>query len=257
MKIMKSNIYFILIYLLPFTISQLKKHSFIETYYGAVLFESKDFQEGEEMHFKVKAELIDIRYEYIDYSYVKNIINDFTYTDRYSYGFYTEYFKSSDYYSEGFIDYRTVYFSIEKKKSEFGNTNGDYLLIFLPVDFGTWAYIENTVEDEGKIETWVIIVIVVVIVAVIVGIIIFFVVRRIKRQKAIANTNAALANNIAMQQNYQAQAYQAQVYQNQIAQAQAYQQEMNPAPVYQEQNYPNTIGYNNDVAYSSKQAENI
>jgi len=56
------------------------------------------------------------------------------------------------------------------------------------------AFITNTEEDEGKIETWVIVVIIVICVAIIAGIIIYCICRRIRMKKA---QQAALATNVA------------------------------------------------------------
>ena len=64
---------------------------------------------------------------------------------------------------------------------------------FLNYD-GHLAIITNTEEDEGKIETWVIVVIVVICVAIIAGIIIYCICRRIRMKKA---QQAALATNVA------------------------------------------------------------
>ena len=106
--------------------------------------------------------------------------------------------------------------------------------IYFSFEYNNWGVVTNTKEDEGKIETWVIIVIVVVVVAIIAGIIIFCVCRRIRNKRAMAAANArqvavveaqnqayaaqnaayAAQNAYIAEQNYQAQAYQNQVYQD-------------------------------------------
>ena len=288
---MKFISFLVFICLLIFTLSNLKKFGTIETRDGYIIFESKDFAEGEEMHFSVKALDYDYLYDYVDYYYINN---DFTNIEIYSRNYHVANFKKSTYNTEGFQTYRTVYFTIKKQKSQFYSTSGDYLVIELPVSQGYWASITNTEEDEGKIEPWVIAVIVVIILVIIIGVIIWYICRRIRQKKALAEANAA---NYAARQNYQAQviqaqveqaqAYQtAQVIQDQVNQAQAYQtaqaiqaqvnqdqayqvdqanqalayqDQMNPAPSYQQQyNYPNSSpdynNYNNDVGYSSKAA---
>ena len=79
---------------------------------------------------------------------------------------------------------KTKYFTITKKRGEYSPSNGDYMVInFLNYD-GHFAIITNTEEDEGKIETWVIVVIVVICVAIIAGIIIYCICRRIRMKKA-------------------------------------------------------------------------
>ena len=50
---MKFISFLVFICLLIFTLSNLKKFGTIETRDGYIIFESKDFAEGEEMHFSV------------------------------------------------------------------------------------------------------------------------------------------------------------------------------------------------------------
>ena len=93
--------------------------------------------------------------------------------------------------------YQTKYFTIRKKRSEYRNTNGNYLYIQFPkllVSSSETATITNTEEDEGKLETWAIVVIIVICVAIIAGIIIYCICRRIRMKKA---QQAALATNVA------------------------------------------------------------
>ena len=205
------------------------------------IFESKDFKDDEEMHFKIQSHKDNFyeHYEYSDYNVEYYYFNDAN-VNVHTISFpHHEYFKKTS-YEDGNLE--TKYFTIKKRRSEYRPTNGNYLyIIFRNLQLSTFetAIITNTEEDEGKIETWVIVVIVVVIVAIIAGIIIYCVCRRIRMKKAqqaaiaanaatIAAQNQAAANYAAQnaayeaaaenayieEQNYQAQAYQAQVYQN-------------------------------------------
>ena len=204
-----------------------------------VIFEAKDFKDDEEMHFKIQSHKDNFyeNYEYSLYNVEYNYFNDAnvgTMSNPHH-----EYFKKTS-YEDGNLE--TKYFTIKKTRSEYRPSNGNYLYIEFPnlhVSTFERATITNTKEDEGKLETWVIVLIVVVIVAIIAGIIIFCVCRRIRMKKAqqaamaanaatIAAQNQAAANIAAQnaayeaaaqnayiaEQNYQAQAYQAQVYQN-------------------------------------------
>ena len=257
----------IMVYLLSYTFSLLSKYGIEETTNGGVVFDSNDFDDGDKMYFKVDLKRSDFNYEDIHYYYVDNI--DDTYT-RYHDTSYTK----TDYYSQGSIEYMTKYFTIKKKKSEYGiSSTGRYLFILLPVDSGKWARVENLEEDGGKLPTWAIVLIIVVVVLIFIGVIIFWCYRR-KKMQAMSQRNAAAnavavttAANIAAQQNLQAQVYQAQAYQAQAqayqaqaqmnqqlqaqAQAQAYQAQMNGPQTYPQQNYQTPIN-SNDVGYSSK-----
>ena len=122
---------------------------------NSFIFNCGDFNDGEEMYFKIKAE----KYQY-----------------------------------------DVQYFTIKKDKSKFNGTKGNWLIIQFYVDGdddgspnGTGdgkVILENTLEDEGKFETWKIVVIVVVIVLVIAVAIGCFCYRR-KKQLAMQNQNAA------------------------------------------------------------------
>ena len=65
-----------------------------------------------------------------------------------------------------------------------------------------------------------------------------------------AQPNVATVAVVGTQQNFQTQAYQAQVNQ---AQAQAYQAQMNAVETYPQQNYKTPMNYN-EAGYSSKGA---
>ena len=226
-----------------------------------VIFESKDFDDDEEMHFKIQT-----NYNNID-NYKTNSINDVEYiyfselsADLSSISHGTYFLKTTE---DGKL--RTNYFTIKKTKRNYNPSNGNYIYMSFPninLSNSKKATITNIEEDEGKIETWVIVVIVVVVVAIIAGFIIFFVCRCIRNRKAMAAANANAVNYAAAQNqtamNYAAQnaAYVAQSaqyaymgeknYQAQ-AQAQAYQ-----AQIYQDPYYASPAGAPPDTAYTSK-----
>ena len=254
-----------------------KKYGSDISYSGFATFDAREFDEGEEMYFKVEAYKDQIIDRDVPYNYRNDI--DGTSTGSLFYAKVT----STSSYTENHHHYTRQYFKIKKQKSQFEPAGtGNYLVITLPVSPGHYCRIENTKEDEGGIPTWAIVVIIVVIVLIIVGVIIYCCYRRKKRMQQMSQTNAAtvaVASAYASQQNLQAQAYQAQTYQaqayqaqayqaqvnqaqaqayqaqvqaNQQAQAQAhYQEQMNAAPNYSQQNYQTPVN-SNDVGYSSK-----
>ena len=158
-----------------------------------VFFESKDFDDNEEMHFKIQSK----SYNFVYYSmsneveccYISNPNESISSTS------YPQivYFKKTTNEDGG---YQTKYFTIRKIRSE--NTNENYLWIQFPKLRATnieRATITNTEEDEGKLlKTWAIVVIIVICVAIIAGIIIYCICRRIRMKKA---QQAALATNVA------------------------------------------------------------
>ena len=178
----------------PFSLLKKYETAVMDTQY--VLFESKDFKDDEEMHFKLKTyrDYFDFYYNSYDYDHDHDII--YYYSD-----------SSGTMITSGDYSYRknhdmedgleNNYFTIKKRRSEYRPTDGKYLLIYFPnlkVDSYYEAFITNTEEDEGKIETWVIVVIIVICVAIIAGIIIYCICRRIRMKKA---QQAALATNVA------------------------------------------------------------
>ena len=226
-----------------------------------VIFESKDFDDDEEMHFKIQT-----NYKNID-NYKTNSINDIEYIyfselsadlSSISISHGTYFLKTTE---DGKL--RINYFTI--KKRNYSPSNGNYIYMRFPninLSNSKKATITNIEEDEGKIETWVIVVIVVVVVAIIAGFIIFFVCRYIRNRKAIAAANANAVNYAAAQNqaamNYAAQnaayaaqsaqyAYMAEKNYQAQAQAQAYQ-----AQIYQDPYYASPAGAPPDNAYTSK-----
>ena len=182
-----------------------------------VIFDVGDFKEGEEMHFKIKAETDSYLANYIYYQYVGGEITFDESKLR-----YIDYTGKSTFEHVNSISYKTRYFNIKKVSEEFDGTEGNYLLIYFLFSYGQIT-ITNTETDEGKLETWVIIVIVVAVALVIAMSIFCFCWRRKKRLQArLANaaTNAAYqqeaanaiyqqeAANAAYAQNVQAIQYQ-------------------------------------------------
>ena len=263
---MKSlNILTIFVFLLFSALSStnfLPKYGSIEISSQYVAFDSKDFKNDEEMYFKIETRKRNYKTQsYVEYQYIANKNDVFsssakTYNvnfhdsieHRESYSYYTYHYSDCDYYDDyyyadyyGYYTYdycyyvfETKYFKIKKKSSEFEGTNGDYIIFKLPVNNAYSITITNTKDDESKIIT---IIVIVVVVLVVVGILIAIIVcccRRIKRNKAIAASQAAQAASYSQQQNMQAQAYQAQA----AYQGQAYPPQSYPVPIAQ-----NNAGY--------------
>ena len=219
---------FISLCILLSTLSKtLTKYGTVEIWSEHVIFESKDFNEDEDMYFKVKTNennFLKIRSFNINYDVV------YCYCDssgnRRGNYFYLNFKKTENKDNHDF-----GYFTITKRKSEHTHSNGDYIKIEFNLNIH-WAVITNTEKDEGKIATWIIVVIVVAVIAIIAGIVIFFVCRCIRNRKAMTAVNKVAITNMAAQnqvynaqmnqnayiagQNYQAQAYQAQVFQNPV-----------------------------------------
>ncbi len=283
---MKFLKFIISLYLLSNVCSLLTKYGTEILTINDVIFESKDFDDDEEMHFKIQSKSYNFDFyslsSYdVEYYYFSNAdVSPSTISSPHH-----VYFKKTTNEDGG---YRTKYFTIRKKRSEYRNTNGNYLYIRFPnlfVSTSERATITNTEEDEGKLETWAIVLIVVICVAVIAGIIIYCICRRIRMKKA---QQAAMARNVAAinaqnqanqaaynyaaqnaaytaaavenaqnaayaagvedaQNTYLAQQNQAQVYQGR---GQTYQ-----AQVYQNNNYTSPpLGSVPDTGYNSKAA---
>ena len=162
-----------------------------------IFFDTKDFKEGEEMYFKIKAKRF--YHYYVNYEFVE-INPDVEYQLKPDSALHKVSFDlKSDYENIQGTQYTVKYFTIKKDKSKFNGSKGDWLVIYFYVDGDSdndynepgdgKVIIENTLEDEGKFETWKIVVIVVVIVLVIAVMIGCYCYRR-KKQLAAANQNA-------------------------------------------------------------------
>lgn len=201
-----------------------------------IIFDSSDFKEGEEMHFKLKAEeqyfYVDSKYDGIYYEYIGG---DVPYDeDKLNFVRFQGKTERENTPSKTF---KTKYFTITKKSSEFRGTNGNNLLIYFMIEDGD-VEITNTKEDEGKIETWIIVVIVVAVVVVI-GIAVGCWCWRRKKQLAAQNATTAgyaQAPGYAQNPNYAQPPGYAQAPYGQNAQFyQDPQQAANYGPGYQQQ----------------------
>ena len=201
-----------------------------------IIFDSSDFKEGEEMHFKLKAEeqyfYVDSKYDGIYYEYIGG---DVPYDeDKLNFVRFQGKTERENTPSKTF---KTKYFTITKKSSEFRGTNGNNLLIYFMIGGGD-VEITNTKEDEGKIETWIIVVIVVAVVVVI-GIAVGCWCWRRKKQLAAQNATTAgyaQAPGYAQNPNYAQPPGYAQAPYGQNAQFyQDPQQAANYGPGYQQQ----------------------
>ena len=240
---MKSlNILTIFVFLLFSALSStnfLPKYGSIEISSQYVAFDSKDFKNDEEMYFKIETRKRNYKTQsYVEYQYIANKNDVFSSSAKtYNVNFHDSIeHRDSFYYTYEYCVYvyETKYFKIKKKSSEFEGTNGDYIIFKLPVKNAYSITITNTKDDESKTIT---IIVIVVVVLVVVGILIAIIVcccRRIKRNKAIAASQAAQAAAYSQQQNMQAQAYQAQA----AYQGQAYPPQSYPVPIAQ-----NNAGY--------------
>ena len=131
----------------------LKKYGKVENSGGTVIFESKDFSEGDKMFIKVKIDQkckSNWQYEYYDTSEIFSLPTSFNYmASRKS---------SSETTVNGAVTL-TLYFTIEKKSTEYDFSNGNYLL--LNIDCYGKIDFENTEKDGAKSSTILTIVLVV------------------------------------------------------------------------------------------------
>ena len=145
----------------------LKKYEKVENTNGKVIFESKDFSDGDNMYFKIEKEGEcdrELKYGYY------NTIEMIGATSTTSY--HATYKTSSTTSVNGRVISSTRYFTIKKNSEEYSGSNGNYLLLQIDcynlindIDF------ENT-EKDGSTQTRIILVIVLVIFLVVIGVII-------------------------------------------------------------------------------------
>ena len=197
----------------------LKKYGKLEDTGGAVIFESKDFSVGDNMFFKIK---VDRKCEKdLDYKYYDNSEGISSFTD------YKVSSKVENIY--------TLYYTIEKKSTEYKGSNGNYL--FLSIDCTGKIDFENTEKDQSY-RFLIIVIIVIVVFFVIIGVIIG--ISCYRRRKAL------LRQQLSMNQPYI-------MYGN----PQIYQQQGNIPIVYKGKPVnivqPNGIPYNNNsnIQYSN------
>ena len=171
-----------------------------------IAFNSKDFDVGEEMHFKIKALEGTFLWSGVNYQFISSTVGysepDLEYA-QFS-------LKTTYETTPSGLRYQTKYFNIVKDKTKFRGTDGSLLLIYFMIDYGE-VEITNTEEDEGKFETWKIVVIVVVIAVAIIISIIIFCIRRKRQLNAMQMNNPAMypSNNVVVSQPvpYQQQYY--------------------------------------------------
>ena len=166
----------------------LKKYKSItvDSSVGYIFFDASDFDEGEEMYFKIKA----YEYAYIDY-YSDGIYYDFINNDDssldYSNSNYLDFSLKVDFEYDTYDERLKIkYFTIKKDKRYFNGGDGKLLSISFYFDYGP-VTITNTETDEGKLKGWEIALIVVACVIVI-GIAIFIICWR-RRKAAIVAMN--------------------------------------------------------------------
>lgn len=156
----------------------LQKYGEVENSDGTVIFESKDFSDGNKMHFRVSLEQeckSDLKYKY--YSTKEEIST--TDTD------YKVSYKSSETTkAQNTIIVVVNYYTIEKKSSEYKGSNGNYLLLTIDCNGGKINF-QNTEKDESKDSTnMIVIIVVVVVVMVIAAVVIGICIGRIKAKAA-------------------------------------------------------------------------
>ena len=145
---MKNFTFVLLFFLLSSISSLLTKYGSEKVSGGTIHFESKGFDNNEEMHFKIET----YRDNFYDYSYYYYDDVEYYYSningDKLSSYHHTN-FKKTTY--DGL--YETKYFTIKKKKSQYERSDGNYMAIYFPNLISDYGTVTNTEEDEGKIET--------------------------------------------------------------------------------------------------------
>ena len=125
---------------------------------GYIQFKSGDFKNNEVMHFKIKAlnNQNNFNQEKISYKYINSDFN-FDFSDMN----YVDFTSDIDFEeNEDGTKYEIRYFDITKNKNEFGNTNGDLLLIGFYINEG-YVEISNFKEEaENELKDWMIVVII-------------------------------------------------------------------------------------------------
>jgi hypothetical protein len=142
----------------------LKKYGKAENTNGKVIFESKDFSEGDDMHFKIKTNGNFI-FKELQFRYFSNI-EDITSSSSTR---YSESYKSSSTTSVNGRVTSTLYFTIKKKSEDYSDSNGNYLL--LEINSFNFVDFENT-EKDGSKSIIIIVIIVLVVSLVVIGVII-------------------------------------------------------------------------------------
>ena len=117
----------------------LKKYGKVEDTDGSVIFESNDFSAGDKMFFKIKInkkKKKDLDYEYYDSSEGISLFTEYSASQ-----------KSSEITRvQGSVTSTILYFTIEKKSTEYKGSNGNYL--FLNIDCKGKIDFENTEKNQ-------------------------------------------------------------------------------------------------------------
>ena len=124
---------------------------------GYIQFKSGDFKNNEVMHFKIKAlnNQNNFNQEKISYKYINSDFN-FDFSDMKDIHFNSDIDLEEN---EDRTKYEIRYFDITKNRIEFGNTNGDLLLIGFYI-IGEVEISNFKEEDENELKDWMIVVII-------------------------------------------------------------------------------------------------
>ena len=124
---------------------------------GYIQFKSGDFKNNEVMHFKIKAlnNQNNFNQEKISYKYINSDFN-FDFSDMNDVNFNSDIDLEEN---EDRTKYEIRFFDITKNKNEFGNTNGDLLLIGFYI-IGEVEISNFKEEDENELKDWMIVVII-------------------------------------------------------------------------------------------------
>ena len=142
----------------------LKKYGKVEDTDGSVIFESNDFSAGDKMFFKIKINkqcTKDLDYKYYDTSEGISSFTEYSVSQK----------TSETTKVQGSVTSKTLYFTIEKKSTEYNGSNGNYL--FLNIDCNGKIDFENTEKDKSN-NTTIIVLVVVLSVILIFGIIMYY-----------------------------------------------------------------------------------
>lgn len=159
----------------------LKKYDKVKSGNGKVIFESKEFANGDKMYFEVNAKG-DCYSRTLNYGYYDTPDN----IDESSLTSFDVASKSSSSSSvQGRVTSLTLYFTIKKNSDEFKNSNGEYLLLYF--DCPRTIEFENTETDGAKKIAIIVIVVFIVffvMVAVIIGVCCYCARKRARMRRA-------------------------------------------------------------------------
>ena len=140
----------------------LKKYGKVEDTGGSVIFESNEFSSGDNMFFKIKINKeckSDLEYEYYDASEGISSFTEYSVSQK----------SSETTRVQGSVTSKILYFTIEKKSTEYNGSNGNYL--FLNIDCNGKIDFENTEKDKSNDSLIIVVVVTVVFLVIIIVII--------------------------------------------------------------------------------------